>query len=71
MDGTATDIVFHLDNDEHEVLHWIGLPYLCDGERQWFDLAACPAEEPATPRLDERYPALAGREAELVQPALP
>jgi hypothetical protein len=25
-------------------LHWIGLPYLRDGEQQWFDLAARPVD---------------------------
>jgi hypothetical protein len=46
MDGTPTDVVFHLGQDEPEVLHWIGLPYLRDGDRQWFDLAACAVEKP-------------------------
>jgi hypothetical protein len=44
FDGTPTTVVFDLDNDEARVLHWIGLPSLRDGERQWFDLAARPVE---------------------------
>ena len=49
LDGTPTTIVLDLDRDEPPVLHWIGLPALLDGERQWFDLAARPVEAP-TPR---------------------
>lgn len=45
MDGTPTDVVFHLDQDEPEVLDWLGLSELKDGERGWFDLAAGLAEE--------------------------
>lgn len=44
LDGTPTTVVFDLDQDEAPVLHWIGLPSLRDGERQWFDLAARPVE---------------------------
>jgi hypothetical protein len=44
MDGTPTDVVFQLGQDEPRVLFWCGLPGLQDGERQWFDLAAGPAE---------------------------
>jgi hypothetical protein len=44
LDGTPTAAVFDLGNDEHRVLHWIGLPALKDGEGQWFDLAARAAE---------------------------
>lgn len=40
MDGTPTTVSFQVDRDEPEVLHWLGLPSLKDGERQWFDLAA-------------------------------
>jgi hypothetical protein len=40
MDGTPTAIVLEVGRDEAQVLHWIGLPQLGDGERQWFDLAA-------------------------------
>lgn len=47
FDGTPTTVVFDLDHDEAPVLNWVGLPSLSDGERQWFDLAARPAE-PAT-----------------------
>jgi hypothetical protein len=51
LDGTPTTVVFDLDRDEARVLHWIGLPALRDGERQWFDLAARPVEQPVrTPR---------------------
>ncbi|HWG42251.1 MAG TPA: hypothetical protein VN688_05645 [Gemmataceae bacterium] len=44
LDGTPTTIVLDLDHDESAVLHWIGLSTLNDGERQWFDIAARPAE---------------------------
>jgi hypothetical protein len=40
MDGTPTSIIFEIGRDEPRVLHWLGLPTLGDGERQWFDLAA-------------------------------
>jgi hypothetical protein len=46
FDGTPTTVVFDLDRDEAPVLHWIGLPSIRDGERQWFDLAARPLEMP-------------------------
>jgi hypothetical protein len=46
FDGTPTTAIFDLDHDEAPVLHWIGLPSLRDGERQWFDLAARPVEMP-------------------------
>jgi hypothetical protein len=48
LDGTPTTVVFDLDQDEAAVLHWVGLPTLRDGEREWFDLAARPVEAPAT-----------------------
>jgi len=54
MDGTPTDVVFTLGKDEQDVLHWIGLPHLDDGERQWFDLAAGPVDKPAH-RKEEKY----------------
>jgi hypothetical protein len=44
LDGTPTTVVFDLDHDEAPVLHWIGLPSLREGERQWFDLAARPMD---------------------------
>jgi hypothetical protein len=51
FDGTPTTVVFDLDHDEARVLHWVGLPALRDGERQWFDLAARPTDQPVrTPR---------------------
>src|SRR5262249_40097938 len=50
FDGTPTTVVFELDRDEDAVLHWVGLPSLHDGERQWFDLAARPVELPAPTR---------------------
>jgi hypothetical protein len=46
MDGTPTEVVFHTAHDEPRVLHWCGLPGLRDGEHQWFDLAAGPADLP-------------------------
>jgi hypothetical protein len=44
FNGTPTSIVLDLDRDEQEVLNWIGLPALHDGEAAWFDIAARPAE---------------------------
>jgi hypothetical protein len=55
LDGTPTTVVFDLDRDEAPVLHWIGLPLLRDGERQWFDLAAHPVETPV--RTPSTHPA--------------
>ena len=46
FDGTATTVLFDLDQDEARILHWIGLPSLREGEEQWFDLAARPTETP-------------------------
>jgi hypothetical protein len=40
LDGTPTNAVFEIGRDETRVLQWIGLPFLLDGGRQWFDLAA-------------------------------
>ena len=45
LDGTPTSIVFEIGKDETPILNWVGLPSLDDGEQQWFDLAAMPAEE--------------------------
>lgn len=45
MDGTPTAVVIDMDRDEDEILNWLGLPDLIDGERQWFDLAARPLED--------------------------
>jgi hypothetical protein len=45
LDGTPTAVVFDEYDDEPAVLHWVGFTGLKDGERQWFDLAACPLEE--------------------------
>jgi len=44
MDGTPTIAEFELDRDEPSVLHWLGLPDLHDGGRQWMDLAAMEVE---------------------------
>jgi hypothetical protein len=49
LDGTPTAVTFDLDHDEARVLHWCGLPSLDDGEDQWFDLAAQPAENERPP----------------------
>ncbi len=46
LDGTPTAVVFDLQRDEARVLNWIGLSGLRDGERQWFDVSACPANFP-------------------------
>jgi len=52
LDGTPTTIVLDLDQDEPTVLDWIGLSTLRDGERQWLDIAAHPAElAPPTPAM--------------------
>jgi hypothetical protein len=42
LDGTPTAAVFDIERDEPCVLHWVGLPALREGERQWFDLAVRP-----------------------------
>ena len=44
LDGTPTETVFEIGRDERRVLRWIGLTELRDGEHQWFDLAASPAD---------------------------
>ena len=49
LDGTPTTIVLEVGRDEAPVLHWIGLPQLRDGERQWFDLAARSVPTDAAP----------------------
>jgi hypothetical protein len=43
LDGTPTAVIFDLDQDEDRVLRWCGLPGMEDGQDQWFDLAARPA----------------------------
>ncbi len=55
MDGTPTALVFELGRDEPEVLHWVGLTGLSEGERLWFDLAAGPVPL-ADPSADEVIP---------------
>ena len=40
IDGTPTAAVFDLNKDEPQVLHWIGLSSLRDGEQLWIDVAA-------------------------------
>src|SRR5215213_6272311 len=56
MDGTPTTIHFEVDRDEPQVLDWLGLPSLKDGERQWFDLAATDLQTalPAPPSRPRR-----------------
>jgi hypothetical protein len=49
LDGTPTALVFDLGKDEPEVLHWVGLSGLGDGERMWFDLAVSPVPPPDVP----------------------
>jgi hypothetical protein len=44
LDGTPTSTVFQMGRDDPRILHWIGLPFLADGGRQWLDLAARPAD---------------------------
>ncbi len=56
MDGTPTAIVLEIGRDEYPVLHWIGLTGLRDGEQQWFDLAARPAEVETVPLPAPRGP---------------
>ncbi len=48
LDGTPTDTVFEIGQDETRVLEWIGLPLMNDGDVQWIDLAAA-VVEPAIP----------------------
>jgi len=49
LDGTPTDTVFEIGRDERKVLGWIGLTGLGEGEQQWFDLAAGPADMEGLP----------------------
>jgi len=44
LDGTPTDAVFDAQRDEPQVLDWLGLPALQDGDELWLDLAARAAE---------------------------
>lgn len=46
LDGTPTETVFQLDQDEPRVLDWIGLPALAEGGEQWMDVAARLVEKP-------------------------
>ncbi len=52
LDGTPTAVVIDMDRDEEEILAWLGLPDLNDGERQWFDLAARPLGEVSECTMD-------------------
>lgn len=45
MDGTPTAMVFDTEQDDEQLLHWLGLAGLGDGERSWFDIAARPLFE--------------------------
>jgi hypothetical protein len=61
LDGTPTMIRFDLGRDEPALLRWLGLACLCDGERQWFDLAARPIEpvtevSPSAPTASQAEP---------------
>lgn len=49
LDGTPTETVFEMGRDETPVVEWIGLSGLCEGEEQWFDLAARTIEGVAAP----------------------
>jgi hypothetical protein len=53
MDGTPTTATFDLGRDEPNVLNWVGLPTLADGEILWIDLAAMAVEAaaPSRPRV--------------------
>jgi hypothetical protein len=53
MDGTPTAAVFDLNKDEPQVLQWIGLPALRDGEQLWIDFAARLVEAKTSPGQDE------------------
>lgn len=44
LDGTPTETVFDVGQDEQRVLDWIGLLELREGDHQWFDLAARTAD---------------------------
>ena len=52
FNGTPTAIVLDLDRDEEDVLDWIGLPALGDGDLAWFDLAT----RPITPEVGLELP---------------
>jgi hypothetical protein len=76
LDGTPTALVFDLEKDEPEVLHWVGLSGLDEGERLWFDLAASPVPLPDSPADEtavtpDKPLAVAGRVAEVTPQGLP
>lgn len=50
LDGTPTIAQFEIGRDEEKVLHWVGLPDIQDGERQWMDLAAVDVDVAAPSR---------------------
>ena len=62
MDGTPTTMMFEVGRDEPEVLQWLGLPSLEDGQIAWFDLAAIDASLPM-PVVTHRPRRLASVEA--------
>lgn len=45
IDGSPTELVFHLKDDER-VVHWIRLREIPDGGEQWYDVVVIPVEEP-------------------------
>ncbi len=45
VDGTPTEIVFNLAQDDERVLNWVGLRNLSDGGNQWYDLVVLPVED--------------------------
>ena len=50
LDGTPTESVFELGQDDPRITHWLGMNTLPDGETQWFDLAAVQVEGPSVQR---------------------
>ena len=55
LDGTPTETVFEMGQDEPKILHWIGLTGLRDGEHLWLDIAARTVEEPAEVRFKPSF----------------
>jgi len=62
LDGTPTDTVFELGQDEPRVLQWLGLSSLPDGGRVWIDVAArapqtAPPQRPLFVVHEHHFPA--------------
>ncbi|MSR30391.1 MAG: hypothetical protein EXR99_02685 [Gemmataceae bacterium] len=54
MDGTPTTVVAEIGRDEADVINWLGIPNLGEGELQWFDLGATLSEADFTEKKKVR-----------------